>query len=109
MTLTDEVTDSERAPATIGRNAYRMIQEALTNARKHAPHTPVTVSLAGRPGDTLRIEVRNPLPLHPPPGGTPGGLGLVGVVERAALSGGRLEHGARGDQFVVRAWLPWPP
>ena len=109
VTLSDDIREPQRAPETAGRNAYRMIQEGLTNARKHAPHTPVAVRLSGAPGAELRVEVRNPLPLqHWPPTPRGGGLGLVGLAERAALSGGRFEHGPTADEFVLRAWLPWP-
>ena len=87
-----------------------MVQESLTNARKHAPDTTVDVLLEGEAGGSLRIEVRNPLRVGAVPTAVPGsGLGLIGLSERADLSGGGLEHftTARGD-FVLRAWLPWP-
>jgi signal transduction histidine kinase len=88
----------------------RIVQEALTNARKHAADGTVALVLDGRPGRGLTIEVRNPTPVAAGTSAIPGsGAGLVGLAERAALSGGRLEHGLdeRGD-FRVRAWLPWP-
>jgi len=97
-------------PVAVGRSAYRVIQESLTNARKHAPDTVVDIHLHGRPGEQLRLEVRNPVRVGTAPSRTPGaGLGLLGLTERAELSGGRLEHELteHGD-FVVRAWLPWP-
>jgi signal transduction histidine kinase len=99
-------------PESVSRNAYRIVQEALTNARKHAPWAPVTVGVAGEPGEGLTLTVRNPLrtvgpaPQEAPPSS---GLGLVGLTERAELSGGRLAYGAQGGQFVVSAWLPWAP
>jgi signal transduction histidine kinase len=99
-------------PEAVSRNAYRIVQEALTNARKHAPWAPVTVGVAGAPGEGLALTVRNPLrtvgpaPQEAPPSS---GLGLVGLTERAELSGGRLAYGAQGGQFVVSAWLPWAP
>jgi signal transduction histidine kinase len=97
------------APDAIGRGAYRMIQESLTNARKHAPNTAVDVTLSGRPGGQLVLEVRNPLRVGGATTGTPGsGLGLLGLTERAELIGGRLEHLRSDGDFVVRAWLPWP-
>jgi signal transduction histidine kinase len=101
----------DQVPESIGRSAYRMVQESLTNARKHAPDTTVDLVLAGEPGDTLRIEVRNPLRVGVSTNGVPGaGLGLIGLAERADLSGGRLEHHVTpGGDFVLRAWLPWPP
>ncbi len=102
-------------PTSVSRTAFRLLQEALTNAQKHAPGAPVDVRLAGAPGGRLEMTVQNPVPAGRADDGprVPGaGLGLVGAHERAALAGGGLAHGReRGpdgaDQFVVRAWLPW--
>jgi signal transduction histidine kinase len=98
-------------PDVVGRHALRIIQEALTNARKHATSAAVNLRLEGAPGEGLAIEVRNPAPVLAA-GATaiPGsGTGLVGLAERVTLSGGHLEHGLdeHGD-FQLRAWLPWP-
>jgi signal transduction histidine kinase len=104
------VGDLDAVPGAIGRNALRIVQEALTNARKHAPNAPVELMLEGGPGEGLTVEVRNPTPVAAAASALPGsGAGLLGLAERAALSGGRLEHGPdeRGG-FRVRAWLPWP-
>lgn len=96
-------------PDALGRTVYRVVQEGLTNARKHAADTLVTVSLEGRPGDGIRVEVRNPLRVgehrrRPPASG----LGLVGLSERTALAGGRLSHRfSPTGEFVLEAWLPW--
>lgn len=107
--LHNRIDNLAGAPDAIGRSAYRMIQESLTNARKHAPDTAVDVTLSGRPGGQLMLEVRNPLRLGSPVSATPGsGLGLLGLTERAELIGGRLEHVRLDGDFVVRAWLPWP-
>ncbi|TDU83879.1 signal transduction histidine kinase [Kribbella voronezhensis] len=107
--LHNEIENLADAPEAIGRNAYRMVQESLTNARKHAPDTAVDVTLSGRPGGQLMLEVRNPLRLGAATSTTPGsGLGLLGLTERAELIGGRLEHTSSDGDFVVRAWLPWP-
>ncbi len=93
-------------PAATGRHGYRIVQEGLTNARKHAPGSLVWVELSGGPGDGLTIEVRNRLA---PGGSTPGSqVGLVGLAERATLAGGRLEHGVTAGEFRLTAWLPWP-
>jgi signal transduction histidine kinase len=98
----------EEMPESIGRTAYRILQESLTNARKHAPNTAVDILVAGRPGKTLILLVRNPLPVGANTV-TPGaGLGLIGLAERAELSGGRLDHRITGGHFVVRSRLPWP-
>ncbi|WP_273651692.1 sensor histidine kinase [Cellulomonas fimi] len=94
--------------ASVSRTAFRVVQEALTNARKHAPRQPVEVVLAGAPGGDLAVEVRNRAFLTASSGHRPG-VGLVGLTERATLAGGELEHGYQGDgTFVVRARLPWP-
>ncbi|QHT55223.1 two-component sensor histidine kinase [Cellulomonas sp. H30R-01] len=94
--------------ASVSRTAFRVVQEALTNARKHAPRQPVEIVLAGAPGGALAVEVRNRALLTVGAGHRPG-VGLVGLTERATLAGGELEHGYRADgTFVVRARLPWP-
>jgi signal transduction histidine kinase len=104
------VGDPGAVPEAVGRNALRIVQEALTNARKHAGSAPVDLCIDGAPGQGLTIEVRNPAPVLA--AGTseiPGsGTGLVGLAERAALAGGHLEHGLDGQgDFLLRAWLPW--
>lgn len=108
--------DLAAVPETMSRHAYRIIQEGLTNARKHAPHMPVTVSLSGEPGQGLDLTVVNQPQAY---GGAPhtqaarhsgSGMGLLGLAERAGLSGGQLTYGTdRSGRFVVRAWLPWSP
>ncbi|MDT0269903.1 histidine kinase [Streptomyces sp. DSM 44915] len=92
------------------RTGYRVVQEGLTNARKHAPGSPTTVRLAGGPGDGLTVEVRNALPARPAgAGGVPGaGAGLAGLAERVRLDGGTLEYSPAGGTFLLRARLPWP-
>jgi signal transduction histidine kinase len=103
--------DLAAVPDAIGRHALRIVQEALTNARKHATSAPVELLLDGAPGHGLEIDLRNPLPaLATGESKIPGtGAGLLGLTERATLSGGRLEHGfdEHGD-FRLHAWLPWP-
>lgn len=112
VTLERGVTDLAAVPAATGRNAYRIVQEALTNARKHAAGAAVRVRVDGAPGSGLTVTVRNGRPVgtaDAPSGAVPGaGAGLVGLAERAGLAGGRLEHGRCPDGgFEVRAWLPW--
>jgi signal transduction histidine kinase len=101
--------DPATVPASVGRNAYRVVQEGLTNARKHAPECAVDVLVGGGPGEGLTVELRNPLPVGRAVSGIPGaGTGLVGLTERVELAGGRLEHGVHDGQWRLRAWLPWP-
>jgi signal transduction histidine kinase len=90
---------------------YRIVQEGLTNARKHAHGAEVSVCVHGTRDDGLTVEIRNPWPLHAAsttalPGA---GSGITGLSERVSLAGGRLEHGRTpaGD-FRLWAWLPWP-
>ncbi|ONH25745.1 sensor histidine kinase [Pseudofrankia asymbiotica] len=97
------------------RGAYRIVQEALTNVRKHAPGWPVTLMVDGSVAEGLRIEVRN----QTGPSGDPemagrseptGGTGLVGLAERAALAGGALRYEVTADgEFRLCAWLSWTP
>ncbi|WP_153454489.1 sensor histidine kinase [Streptomyces smaragdinus] len=99
-------------PAGTGRTAYRVVQEALTNARKHAPGTPVTVSVRGGPGAGLTVSAVNPLAAGAVASGSGGpipgaGQGLLGLAERTMLAGGRLEHGPVEGEFRVTARLPW--
>ena len=107
--LRSDLEDLDALPESIGRSAFRIVQEGLTNARKHAPHALVTVELTGHPGNGLDLSVRNPVRVGGELNGKDGaGFGLVGLAERAAASHGRLEHGlTRNGDFVLRAWLPW--
>ena len=109
VTLRSDLEDLDALPESIGRSAFRIVQEGLTNARKHAPHAIVTVELTGHPGNGLDLSVRNPVRVGGELNGKDGaGFGLVGLAERAAASHGRIEHGlTRNGDFVLRAWLPW--
>jgi signal transduction histidine kinase len=84
--------------------AFRIVQEALTNARRHAPGAAVDVEVVYGP-DTLRLRVRDN---GPGPGSDePAGHGLVGMRERAAMAGGTVSVGpAPGCGFLVTADIP---
>ena len=96
-------------PAALGRTAYRVAQEGLTNARKHAPGAAVTLAVSA-PDGTLEVEVRSlaSVAVAGPGSELPGaGTGLIGLAERVTLAGGELEHGVdRDGAFVLRASLP---
>jgi SAM-dependent methyltransferase len=80
-------------PAATGRSAYRIVQEGLTNARKHAHGAAVDVSVDGAAGAGLTIEVRNRLPVGVAAAAIPGtGTGIVGLAERASLAVGDAER-----------------
>ena len=97
-------------PETASRTAFRVLQEALTNARKHAPGARVTVSVAGGAEEGLVVEIGNALPVASPRALPGAGAGLIGLAERVQLAGGRLDHGRTPDgRFELRAWLPWQP
>jgi signal transduction histidine kinase len=105
-----QVDGAAAAPGPLGRDAYRIVQEALTNSNKHARGTLAKVRVAGAPNRGLHLSVRNPpgLGAHDrlsPPGS---GTGLLGLQERVTLANGVLVHGPddSGD-FVVEANLPW--
>jgi signal transduction histidine kinase len=104
-------TVGDGLPGATGRTAYRVVQEGLTNARKHAWGAVVRVRCGGAAGDGLTVEVRTPAAVGTAPGPEiPGaGTGLVGLRERVELAHGRLEAGPDADGgFLLRAWLPWP-
>ena len=108
-----EHDDLTRLPVTTSRHLYRLVQETLTNARKHAPGQPVTVRLHGTPGERLTLTVTNPVPATTPTTPLPtSGWGLTGLAERVRLTGGHLDaHHTTDGTFTVTAWLPWavPP
>lgn len=89
---------------TEGYVAYRVVQESLTNARKHAPGAAVAVRLSGT-DRLVSVHVESALPDRTKPE-TGSGQGLAGMRERVEAVGGRLDAGPRGDRFVVEATLP---
>ncbi len=121
--LVSEVGETAPVAAT-GRTVYRLVQEGLTNAGKHASGATVRVGLSRGGDDLLHVLVENPLSpanksggdagVRPPASVPPGaGAGLVGLAERVELAGGRFAHGIHRAPdgaltFRLEAWLPWP-
>lgn len=105
--------DGAAVPTAVGRHAYRIVQESLTNARRHAPGQPVDVVVETVPGPGVRVVVSNPLTDGPAPADASGhtaGHGLRGLAERARLVGGSFRAGSDdGRLHVVEAVLPWTP
>ncbi len=105
-------------PEGVDLSAYRIVQEALSNAMRHAPGSHVQVRVAYRP-DGLALEVCNdagplvqavPVMAGSGDGAAGGGHGLVGMRERATMLGGSLDAGPTGDGgFLVTAVLPVSP
>lgn len=105
-----EVTgDPGTVPAVVARTVYRVVQESLTNARKHAPGAPVTITIA-YPGDRVDVEVRNappPRTADPTLTSAGSGMGLIGLGRRVSLLGGVFSWGGDGDGgFTVTASIP---
>lgn len=98
VSLTVRGGDVSGVPEPVSREAYRIVQEGLANAARHAPGEPVTVTVE-RYEDELEITMDNPLPARPPVARPGGGRGLRGVGERARLLGGTA-----GARPVDGAW-----
>jgi len=98
-------------PDALGRTVYRIVQEAVTNVRKHAPGAAVTVAVNGAAGTGLDVAVTNTAPTAPAKAGqAPGpGYGLLGLAERVRVADGELEYGPLADGgWRLTARLPWP-
>ncbi|MEV0198820.1 histidine kinase [Nonomuraea sp. NPDC050691] len=92
-------------PRLVDRAVYRVVQESLTNAAKHAPGAEVTVHLTHQP-DRTGVTVTNGPSSSPPPHVAGGGRGLLGLRERMRLVGGSLSCRRTGGGFTVEAWAP---
>ena len=101
-----DTLDAASVPLVQQRHLYRIVQECLTNARKHAPRALVRLELSGNRREGITLRCGNDL--TDLSAAIPGSkLGLVGITERAQMLGGRLDAGVRGGRFEVEAWLPW--
>ncbi|WP_433473113.1 sensor histidine kinase [Spirillospora sp. CA-142024] len=100
--------DPPSASPAVGRTAYRIVQEGLTNARKHAPGAAVEVDVRYRT-DGVTLTVRNAAPSREPDAelaASGSGMGLAGLRERVELIGGTFTAGPDGGGFRVEASLP---
>jgi signal transduction histidine kinase len=129
LPVTTTTTGDRRAlPAAVDRAAYRIVQEALTNVRRHAAEGAAAEVAVEYAPATLRLSIRNDGPAtpagsdvdgavpaderaaEPGDGGTGGGSGIAGMRARAESLGGTFEAGALPDGgFLVGAVLPAPP
>ncbi|HWM37036.1 MAG TPA: histidine kinase [Streptomyces sp.] len=103
-------------PPVTARAVHRVVQEALTNAAKHAPSSAISVSVSVRArhsdadadaGAETEVRVESgPGPVAADTGSTSGGRGLIGLDERVRLAGGTFQYGPEDGKFVVFARLP---
>jgi signal transduction histidine kinase len=107
----DDASGSASRNAATAATAYRIVQEGLTNARKHAPRSPVRILVRSHEAGEIAVTVStflDPLPGPAPTPVIPGtGTGLSGLGERVSLLGGTFSSGRVANQFVVTARLPW--
>ncbi|MBO3738758.1 sensor histidine kinase [Actinoplanes flavus] len=102
--VTLEWHGSRSLPPMAGLTAYRVVQESLTNALKHAPGAPVRVCLRTADGlTTVTVSNRDGVRGRKAPGAR---AGLAGLRERVRLAGGTFRAGPNGDDFEVEARLP---
>ncbi|MDI9897776.1 histidine kinase [Rhodococcus sp. IEGM 1381] len=111
VTFVDEMSADISLPASTSRTVHRVIQEGLTNARKHAPGLPVRCGIT-QVDNEIRVWLENGIGT----GGfatVPGSRsGMIGLTERIELAGGRIEYGiartSNGVVYRLEAWLPCP-
>lgn len=96
--------DLAAVPAAVSREAYRIVQEGLSNVLRHAGASPVSLWIAQR-GEELEITMENPLPDRAPAVRPGGGRGVRGIAERVALLGGHAQAGPEGAVWRLSARL----
>ncbi|MCK2029699.1 sensor histidine kinase [Microbacterium galbinum] len=105
------IESPERAGALFDGAVFRIVQESLTNAVKHAPRAPIDLIVQVSPESGARIRVVNPVGAGVPagaPGSIPGGgNGVLGIRERATALGGQAWIGGYEGSFIVDVTLPW--
>lgn len=102
------VTDAHAAAPALTRAVFRIVQESVTNALKHAPGQPVEVEVRAGRQVGVAIRVQNPLSTAPALPGTPGtGSGIIGMRERTARIGGTFDARVEGGWHIVTVHLPW--
>jgi signal transduction histidine kinase len=98
-------------PTAMARVVYRVVQEGLTNARKHAPDAPVAIQVERDEASAVTVTVDNSASSSPPLGLPGSGAGLIGLAERLRLVGGAFDSGPlgaeHGGSWRLRAILPW--
>ncbi|MEY9851442.1 signal transduction histidine kinase [Leifsonia sp. EB41] len=102
------VTDPGSCDSEVAHACYRVVQESISNVRRHAPGATLFVEVRGGPETGLTIRAVNWLMPDAPRASSSGGHGLTGMSERAELVGGTFQAGPTAEgSFGVVAWLPW--
>jgi signal transduction histidine kinase len=106
--MTEVAGDLATVPEAVSREAYRIVQEGLTNALRHAGPVPVSLRVSIT-DESLTVELANPLPPGHRPAANSGGRGLAGMQERVRALGGRFSAGPSDGEWRVQAHLPAHP
>lgn len=110
ITVENRLAEGVVLAENVDRTIYRVVQEGLTNAHKHAPNTRVTIVLDQPEQNLVRVAVRNALPVHQRGKADESvGMGLVALAERVRLAGGQLRAEPTDRDFVLEATLPREP
>lgn len=104
------VTDPGSCDPSVAHACYRLMQESISNARRHAPGAVLRLEVRGSPETGLSITAVNWLRPGVGPTSVGGGHGLVGMRERVTHVGGSFQAGATEQgTFAIVAWMPWQP
>lgn len=106
VTLYTDVVDGQPG-SNASRVAYRVVQEALTNAQKHASGSPVSVAVYASAETGVRVDVRNSVSIGRESANYGSQTGLIGLSEQVHDVGGTFDAREWPGQFVVSCWLPW--
>jgi len=101
------IEGAERASALLDNAVFRVVQEALTNAIKHAPGEPIDVFVQVEPSTGARIRISNPLGRNVGSRVPGGANGVLGMRERVAALGGQAWLGEHEGIFIVDVSVPW--
>ncbi len=104
------IGDPASCDPVVAHACYRLVQESISNVRRHAPGATLYVDVRGTPETGLTVSAVNWLVSGAPSAAAGGGHGLTGMSERVALVGGTFQAGVTPERsFAVVAWLPWKP
>ena len=110
MHLDVDAPGLETTRPQLQRTIFRVVQEGLTNARKHAPTSLVNVTVRGGAEAGVDLVLSNVVEMDAVESQIPGaGAGLAGLTEWVAIEGGTLTHGIRSGAFRLCVRLPWRP